>query len=155
MGQQQLLLLVLGIVIVGLAVVIGIEAFSENKQNSTTDAMSTEIVRIASDLQAWSLKPQAFGGPVGETGFTDVTFASISYPPTALDGGTAYATSTAHYEIASGSTATCVAVHAISNDGVTAGARNGAESASTMSVRVTGTDPADIQYAGGELLTCS
>ena len=52
MGQQQLLLLVLGIVIVGLAVVVGIQAFSENQQKANLDAMINDGVRIASDLQA-------------------------------------------------------------------------------------------------------
>jgi len=66
MGQQQLLLLVLGIVIVGLAVVVGIQAFSENQQKANLDAMVNDGVSIASDLQAWSLKPHAFGGPSDE-----------------------------------------------------------------------------------------
>jgi len=155
MGQQQLLLLVLGIVIVGLAVVIGIQAFDENQTNSTTDAMNNEIVRIASDIQTWSLKPQAFGGPVGETGFEEVTFSDLGYGLTTWDGdASAYSTLTAHYRIAGGSTANCVAVQAISNDGVTAGTSNGDTSASLMSVRVTGADPEDIEYVGGEHVTC-
>ena len=154
MGQQQLLLLVLGIVIVGLAVVIGIQAFNENKTNSTTDAMSNEIVRIASDIQAWSLKPPAFGGPAEGEGFTNVEFADLAYATTTLDGSTAYATSTAYYEIPAGATETCVAVHAISDDGVTAGTRNGEPGASIMSVRITGAGPNDIEFAG-VLLTCS
>ena len=62
MGQQQLLLLVLGIVIVGLAVVVGINAFSENRIKSNADAMVTDGLRIASDVQAWALKPTQFGG---------------------------------------------------------------------------------------------
>ena len=36
MGQQQLLLLVLGIVIVGLAVVVGIQAFGENQKKANS-----------------------------------------------------------------------------------------------------------------------
>ncbi len=62
MGQQQLLLLVLGIVIVGLAVVVGINAFSENRIKSNADALVTDGLRIASDVQAWALKPTQFGG---------------------------------------------------------------------------------------------
>ena len=62
MGQQQLLLLVLGVVIVGLAVVVGIQAFGENQTKANADAMVNDGVRIASDAQAWKLKPQAFGG---------------------------------------------------------------------------------------------
>ncbi len=68
MGQQQLLLLVLGIVIVGLAVVVGIQAFGENQKKSNQDAMVNDGIRIASDAQAWALKPAAFGG--GEGDFT-------------------------------------------------------------------------------------
>ncbi len=62
MGQQQLLLLVLGIVIVGLAVVVGIQAFSENQKKANADALVNDAIRIASDAQAWMLKPTAFGG---------------------------------------------------------------------------------------------
>jgi hypothetical protein len=77
MGQQQLLLLVLGIVIVGLAVVVGINAFGENQKRANADALVNDGLRIASDIQAWALKPEQFGGaggwsttmPVGETGF--------------------------------------------------------------------------------------
>ena len=77
MGQQQLLLLVLGIVIVGLAVVVGIQAFGENQKKANSDAMVNDGVRIASDIQAWVLKPQAFGGGDGDP--TNVTLASLGY----------------------------------------------------------------------------
>ena len=63
MGQQQLLLLVLGIVIVGLAVVVGIQAFDENQKKANLDGLVNDGVRIASDVQTWSLKPSIFGGP--------------------------------------------------------------------------------------------
>lgn len=65
MGQQQLLLLVLGIVIVGLAVVVGINAFGENQKRANADAMINDGLRIASDVQAWALKPEQFGGAGG------------------------------------------------------------------------------------------
>ena len=81
MGQQQLLLLVLGIVIVGLAVVVGIEAFSENQKKANSDAMVNDGIRIASDAQAWKLKPQAFGGGASASGFTGVTFNQLGYTP--------------------------------------------------------------------------
>ena len=80
MGQQQLLLLVLGIVIVGLAVVVGIQAFSENRTKSNADALTTDALRIASDVQAWALKPAQFGGKPSGEGLGDVTFARIGYP---------------------------------------------------------------------------
>lgn len=80
MGQQQLLLLVLGIVIVGLAVVVGIQAFSENQAKANADAMVNDGVRIASDIQAWALKPEAFGGLGDAAGnFSSVTWNDIGY----------------------------------------------------------------------------
>lgn len=86
MGQQQLLLLVLGIVIVGLAVVVGINAFSENRIKSNADALVTDGLRIVSDVQAWGLKPAQFGGmPDGDTLADGVTWAAIGYPSSGGD----------------------------------------------------------------------
>lgn len=79
MGQQQLLLLVLGIVIVGLAVVVGIQAFSENQKKANADALVNDAIRIASDAQAWKLKPGAFGGGASVTGWTGMTLGQIGY----------------------------------------------------------------------------
>ncbi len=82
MGQQQLLLLVLGIVIVGLAVVVGIQAFGENQKKANSDALVNDAIRIASDAQAWKLKPKAFGGGaelVGAANFSGLTLMQIGY----------------------------------------------------------------------------
>ena len=84
MGQQQLLLLVLGIVIVGLAVVVGIQAFGENQKKANSDALVNDAVRIASDAQAWKLKPAAFGGGADaadteNNDFTDLAFPQLGY----------------------------------------------------------------------------
>jgi len=79
MGQQQLLLLVLGIVIVGLAVVVGIQAFGENQKKANSDALVNDGVRIASDAQAWKLKPAAFGGGADATDWAGLTFEQLGY----------------------------------------------------------------------------
>ena len=79
MGQQQLLLLVLGVVIVGLAVVVGINAFSQNQIRSNADALVNDGLRIASDLQAYALKPEQFGGAGG--------WDNITSTPSAKDFG--------------------------------------------------------------------
>lgn len=82
MGQQQLLLLVLGIVIVGLAVVVGIQAFGENQKKANADALVNDAVRIASDAQAWKLKPAAFGGGASDDDFSNFSLAQIGYEVT-------------------------------------------------------------------------
>ena len=62
MGQQQLILLVLATIIVGLAIVVGIRAFNENAIKSNSDALVQDVVRMANDAQAWKQKPAPFGG---------------------------------------------------------------------------------------------
>lgn len=78
MGQQQLLLLVLGIVIVGLSVVVGIQAFGENQKKANADALVNDAVRIASDAQAWKLKPAAFGGGAA-VDLSTLQFSNLGY----------------------------------------------------------------------------
>ncbi len=77
MGQQQLLLLVLGIVIVGIAVVAGITAFTEGKDKADRDAASSDAMRLVSNLQAWKLKPVSSGGGASASGFTGASLSAI------------------------------------------------------------------------------
>ena len=62
MGQQQLILLVLATVIVGLAIIVGIRAFNENAIKSNLDTITQDVVRMANDAQAWKQKAAPFGG---------------------------------------------------------------------------------------------
>lgn len=76
MGQQQLLLLVLGIVIVGLAVFAGIEAFQTGSRQSQADDVLNRNVRIAQEAVNWRARSRVHGGgdngaydPLEEDGF--------------------------------------------------------------------------------------
>ena len=62
MGQQQLLLLVLATVIVGLATVAGIQAFEQGSKRANQDALTQTAVKIASDVQAQLQEPEPLGG---------------------------------------------------------------------------------------------
>ena len=62
MGQQQLLLLVLSTVIVGLATVAGIQAFSEGQTQATQDALTQRGISIGQDISAQLNKPSQLGG---------------------------------------------------------------------------------------------
>ena len=142
MGQQQLLLLVLGIVIVGLAVVVGIQAFSENQKQANADQMVNDAIRIASDAQAWKLKPGAFGGGASATNWTGLDFGQIGYAvgDNNLTAHTAEATdyenlNAAYALSASGGTLT-ITGNSYEPDGTTA--------LNTVVVTVTGTTPGDI-----------
>ena len=106
MGQQQLLLLVLGIVIVGIAVVAGIQAFQEGKTKAEQDAAVSDAMRIVSDVQAWKLKPTAFGGgDDGTTAFTDVSLSALGYPSSEANPDQ-YNTINGCYDLQGGATAT-------------------------------------------------
>jgi hypothetical protein len=143
MGQQQLLLLVLGIVIVGLAVVVGIQAFSENQAKANADAMVNDVIRIASDAQAWKLKPQAFGGGAAETGFNNLTLEQLGYTVgdnsyTPADGAGAFENLNGIFSITAGANLTIVGT-SYETDGTT--------TVNIVTSTVSGTTPADITTA--------
>ena len=62
MGQQQLLLLVLSTVIVGLATVAGIQAFDEGQTQATKDALTQRGLTIGNQITAALNKPSQLGG---------------------------------------------------------------------------------------------
>jgi hypothetical protein len=62
MGQQQLLLIVLGVIIVGVAVVVGINLFSTNSRLEEGDNISIEAQAIAHMAIIYYKKPKSTGG---------------------------------------------------------------------------------------------
>ncbi len=90
MGQQQILLIVLGAIIVGIATVVGITMFNENAANANLDAVSNDLLNIASRAQQYFRKPTSMGG--GGKSFTGLTadaagIAKLTSTPT-NDNGT-------------------------------------------------------------------
>jgi hypothetical protein len=80
MGQQQLLLLVLATVIVGLATVAGIQAFEQGQTRANQDALTQTAVKIASDIQAKAKEPSQFGGGDGDISKVDeVSIGELGY----------------------------------------------------------------------------
>ena len=57
MGQQQLLLLVLITIIVGLATVAGINAYQESEKQSAINHITQKSIEIASDVQEYAARP--------------------------------------------------------------------------------------------------
>ncbi|GAB4140767.1 MAG: hypothetical protein Fur0015_10830 [Ignavibacteriales bacterium] len=71
MGQQQLLLIVLGVIIVGIAVVVGINVFTAQSESSTKDAIISDCTTLGAMAQQYFRKPTAMGG--GGNSFTGWT----------------------------------------------------------------------------------
>ena len=62
MGQQQLLLIVLGVIIVGIAVVVGINVFTASSIEANKSALVADLQTIGSMAQQYYRKPTAMGG---------------------------------------------------------------------------------------------
>ncbi len=62
MGQQQLLLIVLGVILVGVAVVLGIQYFSVGAEQGAKDELVAHALTVGSNAQEWFKKPVAMGG---------------------------------------------------------------------------------------------
>ena len=84
MGQQQLLLIVLGVIIVGIAVVVGINVFTASSAIANRDAVISDLTTLAAMAQQHYRKPVAMGG--GGNAFDDSKGASVDWDvPPSLD----------------------------------------------------------------------
>ena len=68
MGQQQLLLIVLGVIVVGIAVVVGINLFNANSVSSNRDGVVSDLNNLGAMAQQFYKKPTSMGG--GGNAFT-------------------------------------------------------------------------------------
>jgi hypothetical protein len=68
MGQQQLLLIVLGVIIVGIAIVLGIAMFRQNSIDQKRDMLINEGITVANNALEYFRKPTTYGG--GQNSFT-------------------------------------------------------------------------------------
>ncbi|NUN09576.1 MAG: hypothetical protein HUU54_10415 [Ignavibacteriaceae bacterium] len=62
MGQQQLLLIVLGVIIVGIAIVVGINLFQASAIQGNRDAVVLHLNTLAAQAQQYYKKPATLGG---------------------------------------------------------------------------------------------
>jgi hypothetical protein len=84
MGQQQLLLVILVTILVGIATVVGINVFGTSAENANQDAVRQDIAQIASSAQGWYIKPTQLGG--GGNSFENISFRSITFPADEITG---------------------------------------------------------------------
>jgi len=108
MGQQQLLLIVLGVIIVGIAVVVGINVFTASSINANRDAVISDLTTLAAMAQQYYRKPTAMGGGGN-------SFASFSIP-SSLES-----TANGSYSIKTAGTKTSIAFTGKGTEVLTAG----------------------------------
>ena len=74
MGQQQLLLIILGIIIVGVAIVVGINMFTAHAIEAKRNNVTNDLLHLASEAQKYYKTPASMGG--GSSSFTGWTIPS-------------------------------------------------------------------------------
>ena len=75
MGQTQLLLIILGVLLVGVAIFVGVSMFEANAIENTRNAIITDLNAFASRAHAYFWKPTTQGG--GNKSFVGVTMGMI------------------------------------------------------------------------------
>ena len=83
MGQQQLLLIVLGVIVVGIAVVVGINLFNANAVSSNRDGVVSDLNNLGAMAQQHYKKPASMGG--GNNAFSTANGGTAWAIPTQLD----------------------------------------------------------------------
>lgn len=84
MGNQQLLLIVLAMILVGIAIIVGIHMFSANAAAANLDAVLSDLLHLASRAQGYYLKPASMGG--GNKSFKKITIEDITSKATNENG---------------------------------------------------------------------
>ena len=71
MGQQQLLLIILGVIIVGIAIAVGLSMFTAQSVNANRDAIISDITNMAANAYQYRIRPVSMGGGGGSyAGYT-------------------------------------------------------------------------------------
>ena len=77
MGQQQLLLVILVTIIVGIATVVAINTFGAAADSANLDAVRQDVAQIAAAAQGYYMKPTMLGG--GGRSFEGITFNDFAF----------------------------------------------------------------------------
>jgi len=71
MGQQQLLLIILGVIIVGIAIAVGISQFGAHSTQANKDGVTSSLVNISANAYQFKIRPTTMGG--GGNAYTGYT----------------------------------------------------------------------------------
>lgn len=85
MGQQQLLLVILVTIIVGIATVVAINTFGAAADSANVDAVQQDVAQLAAAVQGYYMKPEMLGG--GSKSFNNISFNNFSFPFSGVEDG--------------------------------------------------------------------
>jgi hypothetical protein len=84
MGTQQLLLITLGVVLIGIMVAIGVFIFRDQSAATNRDSLINDLANHAARVQSYYRLPRVYGG--GDRSFNGLTMARISSKPSNDNG---------------------------------------------------------------------
>lgn len=85
MGTHQLLIVILGIIMVGLAVFLAVGIGGSFTQDANADALVVDCMRIAAGSQQWYQKPRILGG--GGNSYAELTLQRAGFNKTINENG--------------------------------------------------------------------
>ncbi len=80
MGQQQLLIIILGAIIVGIAIGVGIVQFGSSNIQANKDGVTSSLITIAADAYQFKIRPRTLGGGSGVYGTSGGAAQSYMIP---------------------------------------------------------------------------
>ena len=83
MGQQQLLLVILVTIIVGIATVVALNVFGTQAEQANEDAVRQDMMSGAATAQGYYMRPTNMGGGGGE--FDDIDLDDLNIPGVTQD----------------------------------------------------------------------
>ena len=84
MGTQQLLLIVLGLILIGIMIAVGITMFTDQSAAANRDEITNDLVHLAAQAQKYYRKPAVLGG--GSNSFGGMTMSKLTSKPTNANG---------------------------------------------------------------------
>lgn len=116
MGQQQLLLIILGVIIVGIAIAVGLSLFSAQSVASNKDAIINDLGNLAATAYQFRIRPTSMGG--GGSSYVGFTIPSkMSSNDNGIYTTTAVTATVVSFQAVSSVTATNIVTANIDSDG--------------------------------------
>ncbi len=84
MGQTQILMIVLAVIIIGISVTAGITMFNKSAVTANRDAVVGDCQSLISAAQQYYKKPAEMGG--GSRAFTGLTLDKLNWPGSNVNG---------------------------------------------------------------------
>jgi len=117
MGQQQILLIILGVITAGIAAAIGIILFQDYAVDQNRDSVVADLTALAATAQQYYIKPISLGG--GGRSFVGLTADAIGLGLLASTNFTDNLNGT--YTIKTAGTATSIVFHGVGKTALSGG----------------------------------